>query len=508
SAKTIVPPDKTGGKPDTNTEQPTNGGIQKGQPAKQQGLSPEEFELKKDQLLLIDATLDLNETLLQGVKASLDSLNVHYKNVVDERDMQATLHRMERERDRALLRPYLLHMQDSLKTEIDTLQKQKAQIEASLNGTQMQAVKSDTTVASVEASVPPLKEITIGPPVKMPVTTDTVTAPKPVIVQKCPSPADTTFHIQKDTAEKLPLAATRHDTTVVIRLPGVLDLTGNKIVHWERAKALNPIPQLFEELSPEDSLKQVIANRDSAAYVAQKKNVPAPQVSNPQVADSALGLKAKMYLTRAQKAIADANYPLAEQYLKRAIDARQKDFESWITLAELHAKQGMTAKAMSEYQICRDIDSSSPRLYSDMGDLAYKMKMRTEADDYYEKALELDSNYVSAIMGQALLLTERRQYARAIMEYNHVLRLDITYHSAYKYMGIARFLYHNYLQAVDDFNAYLLFHDKDALSYYYRGLSKIELKMDEEGCYDLEQAQKYGYKNADAAIERNCGVDK
>ena len=107
--------------------QPVDTAGRSGEPAatKQPEISPENLELQKNRLLLIDATLELNQTLLQGVQASIDSLNVEDRPLTDEKDMQAKLHLMERQRDRILIKPYLAHIQDSLNTEIANEKKRK-----------------------------------------------------------------------------------------------------------------------------------------------------------------------------------------------------------------------------------------------------------------------------------------------------------------------------------------------------------------------------------------------
>ena len=90
-------------------------------------------ELVQGRIMLLEATMDLNQTLLQGIQASLDSFNVKRKVNADDKNVQATIHNMQRNRDKVLLTPYLLHLQDSLKAEIKIEQQEKTGLETLLS---------------------------------------------------------------------------------------------------------------------------------------------------------------------------------------------------------------------------------------------------------------------------------------------------------------------------------------------------------------------------------------
>lgn len=79
-------------------------------------------------LMMIDAITELNEAMLQGVKASIDTLNAEKEYEVDEKNIQVMLIRMKRARDKVLLMPYLEHIQDSLTKEVKLMQEEKAYI--------------------------------------------------------------------------------------------------------------------------------------------------------------------------------------------------------------------------------------------------------------------------------------------------------------------------------------------------------------------------------------------
>lgn len=97
----------------------------------------------KDRLMMIEAYIELNDAMLQGVQASIDTLNAVNNDAVDEKNIQAMLLKMKRSRDRVLLLPYLEHIRDSIQTEIITLKKDKIQLDK---------IVSPPVVAKVEPS--------------------------------------------------------------------------------------------------------------------------------------------------------------------------------------------------------------------------------------------------------------------------------------------------------------------------------------------------------------------
>ena len=107
-------------------------------------------------LMMIDAITELNEAMLQGVKASIDTLNAEKEFVVDDKNIQVMLIRMKRARDKVFLMPYLEHIQDSLTKEVKLMQEEKAYIINLLNPQPNAAapiISKDTIVAGSDMVV-------------------------------------------------------------------------------------------------------------------------------------------------------------------------------------------------------------------------------------------------------------------------------------------------------------------------------------------------------------------
>lgn len=85
-------------------------------------------EIDENNLMLVDATLELNEAMLAGIKASLDTLSKPDPELKNKNDVKEILQRMKRARDRKELIPYLEYMNDSLSLDCNKLRTQKQDI--------------------------------------------------------------------------------------------------------------------------------------------------------------------------------------------------------------------------------------------------------------------------------------------------------------------------------------------------------------------------------------------
>lgn len=468
---------------------------------------PVNVELEKNRLLLIEATLELNQTLLQGVEASIDSLNVEDKPLSDK-DSQGKLRQMERQRDRILIRPYLLHIQDSLSNEIANEEKDKRNIDALLSGKPI-----------VADNAPPPSPVSTGTkPVSaetMAKRTDTMTVAPPVRVKEPEAAANNTDTIKPPALTRPTEPSTKPADNHVAagETPMIIEVTPTQPSakkHWTAAKALPSLAESFflQGMRDVPLISENTATPhtvDTAAYVSHF-NPEDGRAGQPLNAahDSIDLLKAQLLLARATTALNERNDALAADYLQKAVDLNPKYYEGWFMLADLHLQEAYPAKALKEFKICESIDSSSAKLYYKMGSSAFRSAQKDEAYIYFKRSLSIDPNYAPSIMGLGQTLTEKKQYDDAITEFGHVLALNKGFHSAYKSRGIAEYMSGNYAAAIDDFTSYLLFEDKDGASYYYRGMAELADKNIPDACADLNMAVRDKYPGAQRVIDKNC----
>ena len=443
-------------------------------------------DLIQNRILLTEATLDLNKALLQGIQASLDSLNVKDRSVIDEKNISLTIHRMQRQRDKAMLTPVLLHMQDSLKTEIKREEQEKLSYENMLsrNEPAVQRPAADTmprahlrdTISVTAISIRNdtlTKTENIQVPEKQDLTQNAVP------VSKSGLKADSSEFL----AEKVhirPVVDANETTAPPVQAP---------VMHWETAKAIYFNDDTTGENQP--------AATDTVAYK--------PVVNESRsMSDSSKLIKAQYYYTRSLKASNEKNYKTAAEYLKKAIDIDPRYYNAWFALGEADAHLGYYTKAMNEFLHCKDLDSSKANLFYKMGVVQLKLKQKPEAFISFNRSLKVDSNYVPAIISRALEYADRGQFKTAIREYNKVLRLDPSYHTVYKSKAMAEYSLKNYSAAVDDFTRFLIFNETDGSVFYYRGMAKMKQNDLMDACTDLSISARLGNAAALRAMQANC----
>jgi hypothetical protein len=502
--------DLASGKPAVKKEKPRN----KPKPEADEAYS---FAIQKNRLMLIDATLELDETLLQGIKASLDSLKEAGKNVIDEKSISVTLRRMQRARDKILLTPYLILFRDSLATDVSRLVLEKTAIQSHLTNTQLQVAKTkDDSTGAAKVQPADMDEDAgkghmgndLSPEGTLPQEPEHgASVTREVIVIK---------HHKKIT-----------DSTVSVSAAAAINSPEHKTVqeqpHWESARALEPewdnahavdpvLDSLYRQVNPDLTTIETAPHgqvaKDTQAYIPLASK---PDAGNEDTGslkpmlDSINRLKAAVYLTRAQNALNEKNFVTAETYLKKAIDANPGYYEAWFMLAGLHVRKDLIIKGLKEYEICRTLNAADPQLYYKMANALFRLGKKTEALDNYNMSLKLDSTYLPSMLGSASILMQREEYAAAISKCTKVLGDNLTYHAAYKLRGIAEYMNKDYNAAIDDFTRYLLFDETDPFVYYYRGISKILSKDHDAGCFDLSTSAQLGYDAALKTFRRNCG---
>ncbi len=446
-------------------------------PDNKQVKTEEKFDIEKARirLLMIDATLELNEALMEGVKASLDSLNI--KTVINENS-----------RDKVL--PFIKHIRDSLENDIVLLRSEKVTLEARLNPPM---ITYDTTVTGSETVIYLIRNYSNGRPEERTVfqvvtekelkggVARTEGKHKLLQAQKEPEKNITSkireqVPLLRDTA-KVPSPASRlsKDSSAVIKI---------KMPDVEDSVVIKPV---FKEKKPSET--------------PQLMNKTKPAVSG---TDSVKRIKAEFFLKRAEKAIRENNANDAKEYLLKSTDLYPVHYEAWFVKAQFEEKSGSLQQALKSYAFCAGIDSSSSLLYYRIGNVYSKLRMKNEALSAYRKAYSLKSDDIPSLMAMATIFDEQRKFDSSVAFYNRVLQIDLTYHFAYKARGQAKMQLKDYASAINDFTRYILFEQNDPSAFFYRGLSKISNNELLDGCLDLSTASVMGYSAAEKAIKRSC----
>lgn len=426
---------------------------------------------------MVEATLELNEAMLQGVKASIDTLNLpENNNALKEKDMQTSLIRMKRARDKALLLPYLLEMKDSFANEIAILKIEKEKLEVMLAPVlQVQPVeiKTQTLVSKKDTLVFETK-------------TDIASGEKETVVTNISTNEVIVLSDNMSKSEK------RQSER---KLRKYKDLTPlDTVLVYDMGPAIKPEPEL-KKVPVTDVAEAAIAPAEPhKEEVKEVETKPSARQAS----------KAETLLKKAQKEIEQSNYSAAEQLLQQSIQLKPSYYDAWYELAEMDMAKGLTTKALSEYAKCIGIDSTRADVHFKMGMLYLKTARKKEALISFTKSITYNPTSVEALMQRAALYTDFKRVFDAIRDYEKVIQTDKTYFAAYKARGLAKMSFRLYDDAYDDFSRYLIFEPEDADCYYYRALCHIANNEVPDGCIDLAIAAKKGHSLAQKVMGEKC----
>ncbi len=504
--KTKVKPEKVKEKPAEKTKPvELNSAPQKATPT----LNTADYERDKIRLIMIDAILELNEAIMEGVKASLDSLDVKNDDAQNEKDVNVKNHKLQLARDRAVLMPYILHIQDSLSKEIIKLKAEKLEI---VDRIDPPVITTDTVISGNDIIIYRTFTYSEGRPTErdvMKVITKVGDKPKSEVKIADAKPKKALEYLAADTVIVYDMPTQTKPISAAAEKP--IEQPDNKTDNWEAARALQPVPDIKNDSTV--SLKVRIPNSKDSFVIkpiikqpisTTQKAATQAKASSLSNADSVKHIKAEFFFKRAQKAKLDKNYSSAEEYLNKAIELYPKYFDAWFALAETHDLMTAHQQALKEYETCRNIDSTQSRLYYSIGNSYMKLKQKTEAMHYYNIALSIQQDDIPSLLARASILADWKSYKASINDYDQILKLDRLYHYAYKARGQVKLLTKDFSSAMDDFTRFLIFEETDPSAFYYRGLAKIGNNELLDGCIDLATASELGYAAADKAIKKSC----
>lgn len=220
--------------------------------------------------------------------------------------------------------------------------------------------------------------------------------------------------------------------------------------------------------------------------------------------DSIRRIKSEFYLILARKALSKPDFKEGEKLLRKCLELNPNYAQAWMLHADLYAATGYPEKALKEYTISSEIDTTNPKVFYNMALLFGRANNTDKAYQCYSRALEINDKYLLAYLGRAALLIEQRDYSGAIDDYDKVTAINKYYSLAYKGRGLAKMEAHNFEGAVLDFNQYLEIEDPDGYILYQRGISKVLSNQLLQGCLDFSSSFELGFKQSEKAIKKFC----
>jgi tetratricopeptide (TPR) repeat protein/LysM repeat protein len=240
----------------------------------------------------------------------------------------------------------------------------------------------------------------------------------------------------------------------------------------------------------------------------QLKEIPIVEIKNkPKYlipVDSISRIKGEFYLIRARQVLEKGDFKEGDKYLRKSLELNPNNASTWMLHADLCLTTGAADKALKEYVISGEIDSSNPKVFYNIALLFAKANDEQKAYKYFSKATDVNDKYLLAYMGRASVLMDTRDYEGAILDYDKTLSINKYYSPAYKGRALAKMEARRFEDAVNDFNQYLEIEDPDGYVLYQRGIAKILSNNLLQGCLDLSSSLELGFKDAEKAIKKFC----
>lgn len=240
----------------------------------------------------------------------------------------------------------------------------------------------------------------------------------------------------------------------------------------------------------------------------QLKEIPILEVKNkPKYlipVDSVSRIKGEFYLIRARQVLEKGDFKEGDKYLRKSLELNPNNAATWMLHADLCLTTGAVDKALKEYVISGEIDSTNPKVFYNIALLFAKANDEQKAYKYFSKATDVNDKYLLAYMGRASVLMDTRDYEGAILDYDKTLSINKYYSPAYKGRALAKMEARKFEDAVNDFNQYLEIEDPDGYVLYQRGIAKILSNNLLQGCLDLSSSLELGFKDAEKAIKKFC----
>ncbi len=264
-----------------------------------------------------------------------------------------------------------------------------------------------------------------------------------------------------------------------------------------REKKINPDPLASYKTDSNFMATDVMLKEIAITEVKNKPKYLIP-------VDSVSKIKGEFYLIRARQVLEKGDFKEGDKYLRKSLELDPNNASTWMLHADLCLTTGAADKALKEYAISGEIDSTNPKVFYNIALLYSKANDNQKAYKYFSRATDVNDKYLLAYMGRATVLMDERDYEGAIQDYDKTLSINRYYSPAYKGRALAKMEAHKFEDAIVDFNQYLEIEDPDGYILYQRGIAKILSNNLLQGCLDLSSSLELGFKEADRAIKKFC----
>lgn len=244
--------------------------------------------------------------------------------------------------------------------------------------------------------------------------------------------------------------------------------------------------------------------RAKANYKIGNKNLAMNDLSKALTLEktfSALHLRGKLFLENNDLENAKTDF-------RNAFNLNPESADLLFDLGYLEYLNGENQLALEYYLNASKIDSKNPATYVNIGNIYAMMGDSRLAIDNYSKALVLDTTDGVAYYNRANEKMLTGDFVGAVEDYQNSLLIDSTNINTLFILAEAKIKINDLAGALNTYSAIIKLDSSSAKAYYSRGVSEINLKMNDEACYDFKKAGELGYFDAYEMTKKYCETKK
>jgi tetratricopeptide (TPR) repeat protein len=236
---------------------------------------------------------------------------------------------------------------------------------------------------------------------------------------------------------------------------------------------------LFDMNSLQDSLvKQVIDNLNNLDLTAAESNLINMDLRGNNAALQ-YDLYGKLYMKK-------NNYDKAIEYFNMAIEESPSFSIAYHNRSICYKLLGDYEQATQDLDMAIKLNENISVFFFTQAKLLEKMGDLKGAKASYEEAIEIDENYQEALINYSQLLKGLGEY-REGLKYLNMATPNNEEEASFLEANL-NFIYGEYEKAISGYNDYLNIYAEDSAALFNRGLSKILLLENSEGCKDIAQS--------------------
>lgn len=151
-------------------------------------------------------------------------------------------------------------------------------------------------------------------------------------------------------------------------------------------------------------------------------------------------------------------------------------------------------EGLKDYNIAIQLNPYSTEALYNRAIARFKLKDTTGSLSDYDSLIEIDPQHIDGLNNRAVVKFHQNNWKAAIADYSRVLAINPDHVDARFNRAKACFNSGDWKKVIEDYDILLEKYYETSIGFYQRGMAKINLGMQNEGCIDLQTAIQIGQR--------------